>query len=85
MEMSCNSLLVNIHHRIFVIIVSSLFKGGKSIFKERKILKKGLSMIEKDSTLYLSSRCHIDPFKPEFTIVIFIHSKQRIAIAILDL
>ena len=27
----------------------------------------------------------INPFKPEFTIVIFIHNKQRIAIAILDL
>ena len=25
------------------------------------------------------------PFKPEFTIVIFIHYKQRIAVAILDL
>ena len=27
----------------------------------------------------------INPFKPEFTIVIFIHYKPRIAIAILDL
>ena len=27
----------------------------------------------------------INPFKPEFTIVIFLHYKQRIAIAILDL
>ena len=25
------------------------------------------------------------PFEPEFTIVIFIHYKQRIAVAILDL
>ena len=29
-------------------------------------------------------RC-INPFKPEFTIVIFIHYKQQIAVAILDL
>ena len=28
---------------------------------------------------------HINPFKPEFTIVSFIHYKPRIAVAILDL
>ena len=28
---------------------------------------------------------HINPFMPEFTIVIFIHYKPRIAVAILDL
>ena len=27
----------------------------------------------------------VNPFKPEFTIVIFIHYKPRIAVAILDL
>ena len=27
----------------------------------------------------------VNPFKPEFTIVIFIHNKSRIAAAILDL
>ena len=27
----------------------------------------------------------INPFNPEFTIVIFIHNKPRIAVAILDL
>ena len=27
----------------------------------------------------------LNPFKPEFTIVIFIHYKPRIAVAILDL
>ena len=27
----------------------------------------------------------INPFKPEYTIVIFIHHKPRIAVAILDL
>ena len=27
----------------------------------------------------------LDPFKPEFTIVIYIHYKLRIAVAILDL
>ena len=30
-------------------------------------------------------RRQINPFKPEFTIVIFIHYKPRIAVAILDL
>ena len=28
---------------------------------------------------------HFNPFKPDFTIVIFIHYKPRIAVAILDL
>ena len=28
---------------------------------------------------------YFNPFKPEFTIVIFIHYKPRIAVAILDL
>ena len=28
---------------------------------------------------------HFNPFKPQFTIVIFIHYKPRIAVAILDL
>ena len=30
-------------------------------------------------------KCVFNPFKPEFTIVIFIHYKPRIAVAILDL
>ena len=29
--------------------------------------------------------CVFNPFKPEFTIVIFIHYKPRIAVAIFDL
>ena len=29
--------------------------------------------------------CRFNPFKPKFTIVIFIHYKPRIAVAILDL
>ena len=33
----------------------------------------------------LLSQIHINPFNPEFTIVIFIHYKPRIAVAILDL
>ena len=28
---------------------------------------------------------HLNPFKPEFTMVIFIHYQPRIAVAILDL
>ena len=38
--------------------------------------------------VYRASAWHIlrfNPFKPEFTIVIFIHYKPRIAVAILDL
>ena len=32
-----------------------------------------------------SNHCYFNPFKPEFTIVIFIHYKPRIAVAIFDL
>ena len=34
---------------------------------------------------YRNCLVSINPFKPEFTIVIFIHYKPRIAVAILDL
>ena len=37
-----------------------------------------------DADLYVGIT-DINPFKPEFTIVIFIHYKPRIAVAILDL
>ena len=35
--------------------------------------------------IMLSVILFLNPFKPEFTIVIFIHYKPRIAVAILDL
>ena len=35
--------------------------------------------------MILAWLCRFNPFKPEFTIVIFIHYKPRIAVAILDL
>ena len=38
----------------------------------------------RDAT-YSREPIFINPFKPEFTIVIFIHYKPRIAVAILDL
>ena len=36
-------------------------------------------------SLYMIVSNSFNPFKPEFTIVIFIHYKPRIALAILDL
>ena len=36
-------------------------------------------------TRFNQAQMSINPFKPEFTIVIFIHYKSRIAAAILDL
>ena len=42
-------------------------------------------MIEKVLITYTWYVKLINPFKPEFTIVIFIHYKPRIAVAILDL
>ena len=33
----------------------------------------------------ICTKFYVKPFKPEFTIVIFIHYKPRIAVAILDL
>ena len=35
--------------------------------------------------MVLETKCVFNPFNPEFTIVIFIHYKPRIAAAILDL
>ena len=35
--------------------------------------------------MILSRLRRLNPFKPDFTIVIFIHYKPRIAVAILDL
>ena len=34
---------------------------------------------------YLINPLTVNPFKPEFTFVIFIHYKPRVAVAILDL
>ena len=43
-------------------------------------------MCENDSLfVQFETFAHINPLKPEFTIVIFIHYKPRIAVAILDL
>ena len=36
-------------------------------------------------SLILGTKCVFNPFKPEFTIVIFIHYKPRIAVTIFDL
>ena len=36
-------------------------------------------------TFYAGDKILLNPFKPEFTTVIFIHYKPRIAVAILDL
>ena len=38
-----------------------------------------------DLWIYIKTYQHFNPFKPEFTMVIFIHYKPRIAVAILDL
>ena len=37
------------------------------------------------SMVYTKNNSALNPFKPEFIIVIFIHYKPRIAVAILDL
>ena len=38
-----------------------------------------------DNRVDIKYKLVVSPFKPEFTIVIFIHYKPRIAVAILDL
>ena len=58
-----------------------------------KFEKFGYMFIQIPQFLYLKSVTHprsammqrFNPFKTEFTIVIFIHYKPRIAVAILDL
>ena len=47
-------------------------------------LKKPYGLHGLYKTLY-NSAVRVNPFKPEFTIVIFIHYKPRIAVTILDL
>ena len=41
--------------------------------------------VDRIYNLTYMSDCGVNPFKPEFTIVVFIHYKPRIAVAILDL
>ena len=69
-------------HRVNI----SIFSGSCS-FTDRYCCSRWAS--ERKITLWAQSTNIIDltlnPFKPEFTIVIFIHYKPRIAVAILDL
>ena len=51
---------------------------GHDLLKWDNVWGKGLKLCNVHSLL-------INPFKPEFIIVIFIHYKPRIAVAILDL
>ena len=41
--------------------------------------------LQPTKVVVISGGVIVNPFKPEFTIVIFIHYKSRIAVAILDL
>ena len=43
------------------------------------------ALLAEHTPLFERMRCVYNPFNPEFTIVIFIHYKPRIAVAILDL
>ena len=53
----------------------------REIYKRYKLVGYGPhSVLETSGVIY-----RINPFKPEFTMVIFIHYKPRIAVAILDL
>ena len=53
----------------------------------RQFLSYSFKRSSEINPLLLAERVQscFDPFKPEFTIVIFIHYKPRIAVAILDL
>ena len=63
---------------------------GNSLIKacgKMELLRKLLEKLKRDKhrVLIFSQVKHFNPFKPEFTIVTFIHYKPWIAIAILDL
>ena len=68
--------------------------SSRSFLFDRNNIFQGISLPETTHLLYsnvlaiwygLSDIRHINPFKPEFTIVIFIHYKPGIDVAILDL
>ena len=48
-------------------------------------MQNGVLMHRQGLKGYLPHVSALNPFRPEFTIVIFIHYKPRIAVAILDL
>ena len=65
----------------------SLIKVGPA---SQTVGKHGLNVSRCENTLCLyltvvDGLNMLNPFKPEFTIVIFVHYKPRIAVAILDL
>ena len=49
------------------------------------IVRRRESGVIQQQCVWVSDPVCVNPFKPEFTIVIFIHHKPRIAVAILDL
>ena len=74
-------------------MITNYFSDTSGILFGVKLARNRIYMIQ--STQGIKSQAFIDvsevydtrfdPFKPEFTIVIFIHYKSRIAVAILDL
>ena len=54
----------------------ALYIGPTQIYKSQTVHKQ---------TQDIEPICWLNPFRPEFTIVIFIHYKPRIDVAILDL
>ena len=72
------------HHKHFYSFSAGIDQNTTSvdvIFWSRK----SISVLKGLKVQPFKSLKHFDPFKPEFTIVIFIHYKPRIAVAILDL
>ena len=60
------------------------FRAGID-FRRQILTSKVGPRFERAKLLFQTSLGYINPFNPEFTIVIFIHYKPRIAVAILDL
>ena len=84
----------NKNSRILNFVKSPKIKNSRK-FKDAKITRATISCVDFSGILfclklawkriYGSSNSKVNPFKPEFTIVIFIHYKPRIAVAILYL
>ena len=72
-DIAFRNVLGTLYMQLWIIFIINIVAGSTVCYQEIVI-----TVIDLGSTLY-------NPFKPEFTIVIFIHYKPRIAVAILDL
>ena len=72
-------MILNLKNPFVSVFYTTIFQRFKG-----SIVKPLNDMVIESAVAEICMPC-FNPFKPEFTIVIFIHYKPRIAVAILDL